>query len=177
MTDSIDGRLKHTGVKKEVAGVVFLALGIYLAVCLLSGISSSKLGGPIGEYVAGAVFYSFGYSSYIIPFLLIFIAFKLLLRRLIAISSGAPLGLAVLLFSSSALFALLSAEGTAGGKVGVFIGEPLSQYAGPTGAAVILLAISLIALLGVTGVRLHKKNGGSGKKAPPIDTNFDGFQQ
>lgn len=177
MTNSIDGGLKGTGVKKEVAGIVFLALGLYSAVCLLSGVSGSSLGGVVGEYVAKALFYSFGYSSYIIPFFLIFVAFKLLLRRIVQISSGAPLGLAVLLFASSALLALLSSEGRAGGKVGVFIGTPLSRFAGPTGAAVILLAIALIALLAITGVRLHKKTGGNDSEGPPIDTNIDGFQQ
>jgi hypothetical protein len=175
MANSIGGGLKGMGVKKEVAGVVFLALGLYSAVCLLSGVSGSRLGGVVGEYVARALFYSFGYSSYIIPFFLIFVAFKLLLRRLLLISSGAPLGLAVLLFASSGLLALISSG--AGGRVGVFIGVPLKEFTGPTGAAVILMAIILIALLAITGVRLHKKNGDNKKKGPPIDTNIDGFLQ
>jgi len=177
MTNSIDGGHKETGVKKEVAGVVFLALGLYLAVCLISGISSSKLGGVVGEYVAEAVMYSFGYSSYILPVFLIFVAFRYLLRRLVVISAAAPLGLAVLLFSSSALLALVSSEGSAGGKTGSLIAAPLKKLAGPTGSAIILLAIALIALLAITGVRLRKKDRGKDEKPPPIDTNFDGFQQ
>lgn len=177
MANSIGGGLKGMGVKKEVAGIVFLALGMYSAVCLLSGVSGARPGGVVGEYVARALFYSFGYSSYIIPFFLIFVAFKLLLRRLLLISSGAPLGLAVLLFASSALLALISPGGGAGGRVGVFIGVPLSRFTGTTGAAVILMGIALIALLAITGVRLHKKNGDNGKKGPPTDTNIDGFQQ
>lgn len=177
MTNSTDGGLKGMGVRQEIAGIVFLALGAYSAVCLMAGISGSKPGGVIGEYVAGALFYSFGYSSYIVPFFLIFVAFKLLLRRVLVISSRAPLGLGVLLFASSALLGTVSPGGQAGGKAGAFIGAPLAELTGTTGAALILLGIILAALLAVAGVRPRKRNGDKEKKEPPTDTNIDGFQQ
>ncbi|MBI5588145.1 MAG: DNA translocase FtsK 4TM domain-containing protein [Deltaproteobacteria bacterium] len=177
MTNSIDGGLKGRGVRQEIAGIVFLALGMYSAVCLMSGISGSRLGGVVGEYVARALFYSFGYSSYIIPFFLVFVAFKLLLRRILVISLTAPLGLGILLFASSALLGTISPAGKAGGKAGAFIGAPLAELTGTTGAAIILLGIILAALLAITGVRLRKRNGDKEKKEPPTDTNIDGFQQ
>jgi DNA segregation ATPase FtsK/SpoIIIE-like protein len=158
MTNSIGTAEGGKGVKHEVVGVVLLALGAYSAVCLMSGISGSKLGGVAGEYFAELLFYSFGFSSYIIPLFLTITAFKLLLRRILVISVTAPIGLAVLLFASAALLWAVSSGSGAGGAAGSFLGSHLAGLTGAAGAAIILMAIVLITLIAITGVRLRRKN-------------------
>lgn len=142
------------GIMLEVIGIAILAAGLYCGISLFSYAEVSNWGGIVGEYFSRACFYTIGYVSYGLPFILVFISAGLLLRRVFAFRTAVPVSFGFLILSLSALFAQLFGSEDAGGVIGSFLSGYLTAWFGSTGAAIALVAAVLVTLLIATGVSL-----------------------
>ncbi len=145
-------RERGKGLKQEIAGIALLAFALYIAVSLFSYGSPANWGGVIGSNISGAFLFTIGYTSYIFPFILIFISFEFLLRRFNDFRVALPVSFGVFVLASSALLSAITYTDKPGGAVGNFLSRFLSGYLGATGAVIILSAVVLIALLVATGI-------------------------
>lgn len=86
--------MAEKNVKREIRGVIFLALAIFLLICLVSydrldpslNVSSDRVrvqnyAGPIGAYIADILFLFFGLVAYLLPLGLLVAAFSDFLQR------------------------------------------------------------------------------------------------
>jgi S-DNA-T family DNA segregation ATPase FtsK/SpoIIIE len=170
-------------VKREVRGLVLLALGIFLAISLVSydrldtayNVSSDRLkvqnfAGPIGAYTADLLILFFGLVSYVIPVALLFAAFTDFLQRQVEAIYTKILGSFMLLLSLCGFMNLLIrhwtvtaklANGTpkvfsldAGGWVGNSLSTTLETSVGSAGTLLILSTALILALLLVVQLSL-----------------------
>jgi S-DNA-T family DNA segregation ATPase FtsK/SpoIIIE len=155
-------------LKKEIAGVFWLAFGIFTLLCLLSfdngdpsfnnNLSPETIrnyGGIVGAHLADLFFQVLGLPSFLIPLACFLFAWRLLKFRDIKVrfyKIGAFLalllsldGLIALHFSEIKLFRQTIAE--AGGAVGRILADPLVRYFNLTGAFLLLLVFFLVALM------------------------------
>ena len=148
----------------RICGVILLALGLFLALSLISHSphdfpNSSRapaervnLGGQIGAYLSYVSFVGVGYAAYVLPLLFLVWGWNRLLARpllpLVSRSVGL-LGMALFLcvgaglpeYSSYRAFEL-------GGWVGTSLSnEILVPYAGRSGSAVLLAALLVAAVM------------------------------
>jgi len=140
------------GVRQEIIGIALLVFALYAAVSLFSYGRPSNWGGVIGANVSGAFLFTIGYTSFIFPFILVFISIEFLLRRFNEFKVALPVSFAVFVLASSALLSGITYTDSPGGAVGNFLCRLLSGYLGATGAVIILSGIVLIALLVATGI-------------------------
>ncbi|MBI5562521.1 MAG: DNA translocase FtsK 4TM domain-containing protein [Deltaproteobacteria bacterium] len=144
-----------SGHKLEIIGIAVMAVGLYAGVSLFSYIGASvNWGGAVGDYLSRGLLYSVGYVSYCLPFFLIFVSVGLVLRRVFAFRPVVPISLGVFILSASSLLSELWGTEEAGGVAGSFLSGYLTSWFGYTGAAIILVAIVLIAILLATGLSL-----------------------
>lgn len=86
--------MAEKNVKREVRGIIFLALAIFLLICLVSydrldpslNVSSDRVrvvnyAGPVGAYTADILVLFFGLAAYLLPFGLLVAAFSDFLQR------------------------------------------------------------------------------------------------
>jgi S-DNA-T family DNA segregation ATPase FtsK/SpoIIIE len=151
----------------EIIAILLLALGLLLALCLVSAAfypndpswnsagqaETHNLTGPIGANVAAALFQFIGLAAYLLPILFFAAAW----RRLMTRSMRAPLvrviGLLMLVFAASALLAisnlhpLFDQSVPPGGLAGAWISRVLASGLNKVGATVLLLAAAATGLL------------------------------
>jgi S-DNA-T family DNA segregation ATPase FtsK/SpoIIIE len=154
----------------EIIAIALMALALLLGLCLASynpndpswnaagEAAATNWVGAIGANVAAALFQSIGLAAYLLPFMIIAAAW----RRFRARRINAPLlrvaGLALLVFSSSALLSLANihplqdASFNAGGLVGAVIARQLVGGLNTIGAAILLTAIAVTAVLLTTNL-------------------------
>lgn len=165
---------EHT---KEILGVLYLGLAVFLILCLFSynaldpslttlsrGGRVSNLGGMIGAYLADALFASLGYAAYLIPLALGFISFTFIAGQLP--EGRSSLGwrrissVLVLVLSSALLIQLKwgevslgGRESPAGGLFGWWLGHELVRFLGLTGTTLLAgwaILLSLLALIRIS---------------------------
>ncbi|MBI5971225.1 MAG: DNA translocase FtsK 4TM domain-containing protein [Deltaproteobacteria bacterium] len=147
----------------EITGIALLAVALYAAVSLLSYSEAygTSWGGFVGIYLSWALLKAIGYTAYIFPFILAFISFGFLLRRIFAFRLAVPVSFAFFILSASTLLSQmldknLFTGGPSGSKAGGLAGAFLSRYftdiLGYTGSVIILIAIVLITILIATGI-------------------------
>ena len=155
-------------MRKEILGLVWLALGIFLLVCLLSYSSDdpsfnnnlnpdriNNLVGVFGAHLADLLYQAFGLTALLWPLGCLHLAWRWLkfsevhfrATRLVAflllqITLG---GLLALRFSEVPLFG--SRINEAGGAIGRVLVQLLSRYLNLSGAAIILIVFFLVALI------------------------------
>lgn len=144
------------------------------AVLIALGVWFSALG-PVGHGLDQLLGDLIGLVRYLVPALLIVVAVLLLMNRqevdLTRFWIGGGLGLAALcglagLLGSNPSFSSSTSElQKAGGYVGALIGHSLSRALGSIGAAVILVAVLLVAIVIGTGVPVRTIFSGIGKGA------------
>lgn len=168
--------MANQNVKREVRGLVLLALGIFLAISLISydrldpsfNVSSDRVkvqnfAGPIGAYTADLLILFFGLVSYIIPAALLLAAFADFLQRQVEAIYTKVLGSFLLLLSLCGFMSLLIrhwtltsklADGTpktfaldAGGWVGNSLSTTLETSVGGAGTLLILSTVLILSLL------------------------------
>lgn len=166
---SFKEKLKH-----EIIGILLVALGIFLFLCLISydpidpslfSFSSSKVReihnwmGIVGAHVSSFLFQGFGFPSFLIPFVLGFYAFSFLFRWELKSPSIKLVGWLGILLTTSSLFSLwlkplrvYSHDLLVGGFVGEILSKNLSRYFNLPGSTVLLLAILIIAFILGTGI-------------------------
>ena len=155
-------------MRKEILGLLWLALGVFLLVCLLSYSSEdpsfnnnlnpkriNNLVGVFGSHLADLLYQSFGLTALLWPAGCLHLAWRWLkfrevhfrMPRLIAflllqISLG---GLLALEFTKVSIFGSYINE--AGGAVGRILEQLLARYLNIGGAAIILIVFFLVALI------------------------------
>lgn len=149
----------------EVKGIVILALGLILLASLVSFVPTdlswytSQPNIPaqnwvriFGAYAAGALFFTFGKSAFLIIIFMLFWSWNLLTNRVIRFSVAKLVSFFVLLCVASAILSLASLKGAvqhfeAAGIVGLAVSDFLTRYFGSLGAYIILFALGALALI------------------------------
>lgn len=149
----------------EVKGIIILALGLILLASLVSFVPTdlpwytSQPNIPAknwvricGAYAAGALFFSFGKSAYLIVLFMLFWSWNRLTNRVIRFSAAKLTSFFVLLCVASAILSLTTLGGAVGhfesaGIVGHVVSDFLSRYFGIIGAYIILFALGALALV------------------------------
>jgi S-DNA-T family DNA segregation ATPase FtsK/SpoIIIE len=151
--------------RNEIIAIALFALGMLLTLCLVffnpndpslnsAGQTETRnLVGPVGAYVSDVMLQSVGLASYLLPFLLFLAAWRRFRTRRIFAPVSRIIGLLMLLFSVSAIFALVGMpllfdrSVSAGGFIGTFVATKLADALGRVGALVLLLALAATGLL------------------------------
>ncbi|HEY6260248.1 MAG TPA: DNA translocase FtsK [Nitrospiraceae bacterium] len=166
-------------IKREVIGVVLIALALLTLLSLLSFVSGELQSGPsatppsrnligaVGAFFASTLFWSIGAAAYLFPILLGLMGARCFTQDDLSIrlrNGGASL--AALLFFSGLLHLEVTAvptissglifRGMAGGVFGRILAEGLRAYFASTGAHILIVAGLLVSLLFTTSVSLAK---------------------
>jgi S-DNA-T family DNA segregation ATPase FtsK/SpoIIIE len=168
MNDKETTALAENRMRKEILGLVWLALGIFLLICLLSYSNDDpsfnnnlhpeqvqNLIGVFGAHLADLMYQTFGLTALLWPLGCLHLAWRWLkfndvhfrITRLIAfllmqITLGALLALR---FNSIPLFGQQIDE--AGGTLGRILVQILTHYLNVGGAAIVLIVFFLVALI------------------------------
>jgi S-DNA-T family DNA segregation ATPase FtsK/SpoIIIE len=155
-------------IKKEIAGVFWLALGIYLLICLFSYKSGDpsinntfnpkqieNYGGWIGSHLADLLFQGFGIPVLLVPFACLIFSWRLLKFRDIKFRAYKIGAFLLLLLTLDSLFALHISNisffdqnfAHPGGAVGAILGGTLADYLNIAGATIFLLVFLLVAIM------------------------------
>ncbi|HEX7331177.1 MAG TPA: DNA translocase FtsK 4TM domain-containing protein [Pyrinomonadaceae bacterium] len=171
--------LPRAGRGNEILGILFLALGLLLALCLISAAfypndpswnsagqaETQNWAGSIGANVAATAFQFIGLAAYLLPLLLFGAAW----RRFHSSSGHHPwtriAGLLVLVVAAAALLSisqmrpLFDASVQPGGLLGAVVAQGLASGLNNVGATVLLVAIAASGLLLATNfsfIRLYE---------------------
>ena len=164
--DSIKERLRH-----EIVGILLVAIGIFLLLSLVSydptdpsffSYTSSKIRdihnwmGIVGAYLSGLLFQGFGFSSFLIPFVLSVFAFSFILRWEWKYPSVKLIGWSVILLATSSFLSLwlkpLRQDPMVGGFLGEIISRGLVRYFNRPGATILLLVSLILSFVLGTGI-------------------------
>src|SRR6185295_4857049 len=166
-------------IKREVIGVVLIALALLTLLSLLSFVSgevkagtsatppSRNLIGSVGAFFASTLFWSIGAAAYLFPILLGLLGIRCFTQDDLSIRlRNAGASLAALLFFSSLLHLEITGvptissgliyRGMAGGLFGRVLAEGLRAYFASTGAHILIMAGLLVSLLFTTSMSLAK---------------------
>jgi S-DNA-T family DNA segregation ATPase FtsK/SpoIIIE len=171
--------LPRAGRGNEILAILFIALGLLLALCLISAAfypndpswnsagaaETHNWAGAIGANVAATAFQFIGLAAYLLPLLLFAAAW----RRFHTATIHRPLmriaGLLILVVSASALLSishlrpLFDSSVQPGGLLGAVVAQGLASGLSNVGATVLLIAIAATGLLLATNfsfVRLYE---------------------
>jgi S-DNA-T family DNA segregation ATPase FtsK/SpoIIIE len=164
--DSIKERLRQ-----EIVGILLVAVGIFLLLSLISydptdpsffSYISPKVRnihnwtGIVGAYLSGLLFQGFGFSSFLVPFVLCVFAFSFIVRWEWKYPSVKLVGWLVILLATSSLlnlwFGSLHQDPMIGGFVGEIISRGLVRYFNLPGATILLLVALILSFVLGTGV-------------------------
>ena len=161
-------------IKNEILGVIFLGLGIFFslsvvsydpadpALNVISSIQSiNNLGGVIGAYTADILFSTFGISAYFLCAVTFLISFMQFMGREITLNWKEAISYALLVVSVAAIFHLRfeivhvhNQPIEAGGILGGLLGEVLRRWLGRAGAYTITATLAILALLYSTHISI-----------------------
>ncbi len=183
------GRARPGRWQREVKGISALALAGFSAFALVVFDPWLRLGdqaspvGPLGVWLGWAVFWAFGYASYVLPLALAFYGVSTFFRQKLGVCWPALTGCAFLAVSLTGLLARASDTLKGVPKGGIFgwgVVELLRLSVGEAGALLVLLALipigglfltqaSYAALLGVLreGLRTLYRRTQAAPKAEP----------
>jgi DNA segregation ATPase FtsK/SpoIIIE, S-DNA-T family len=151
--------------RNEIVAVALLAVGLLVALCLVSyspndpswvsaGAQSARnWTGRLGANVAAALFQSFGLAAALLPVLLVAAAWRRFRTRRIQAPASRVIGLVTITVAASALLSLFVAQPlvdrsfNAGGFLGVLVAESLRGALNTVGTAVLLFAAASVGLL------------------------------
>ncbi|PLX99833.1 MAG: cell division protein FtsK [Desulfuromonas sp.] len=155
-------------LKKEIIGLIWLAIGAYLLLCLLTFNSAdpsfnnnlhpdriSNFGGVIGSHMTDLLYQGFGIPILLVPCAFLLFAWKLLKFRDLHVKPYKVGAFLLLILSLDGLFALhISAFNflgetihRPGGAVGAILGGALEKYLNTSGATIFLLVFLIVALM------------------------------
>ncbi|MBT8491373.1 MAG: DNA translocase FtsK 4TM domain-containing protein, partial [Deltaproteobacteria bacterium] len=153
---------------KEIAGVILVALSLFLILCLVSYKSTDpsfthyapgkviiqNLGGFVGAYSSDSLLRVLGISAYWIPIVFIILSFQLLLNRHFRITPISVVGFIGLVFSTATLLAgryktiaLFGVTLNAGGLLGTLSSDFLQSYLNHIGTYLLLVVILIVSLM------------------------------
>jgi DNA segregation ATPase FtsK/SpoIIIE, S-DNA-T family len=151
--------------RNEIIAILLLALGVVLALCLISynpddpswnaaGRSSTRNWiGPFGANIAATLFQFIGLAAYLLPLLLLAAAWRRFRTRRIRAPLSRIIGLVMLLLGAAALFDIFIAQRIfdgsfePGGAVGELLSRVLVSGLSKVGATILLAALAAMGLL------------------------------
>ncbi len=155
---------------KELYAILWLALGVFLALCLISydpadpalnvatnmaGVTN--LGGPVGAYCADLLFMIFGISAYVLAGLCFLTSTMLFLGRQVHLDWRQFVAALVMIFATAAMlhirFGVIMFRAQpieAGGVVGGLIGTGATRYLNTAGAYVVAGTLLFLSFLYAT---------------------------
>ncbi len=154
---------------REITALVFLALAIFLTLCLVSYNASdlerdsrgmrlyaaTNYGGIIGAYTAHALFKVIGVAACWLPVVLFFLSFRLFLQELFVLDVLTVTGVFALILSSAGLLSLIGdnlritwTEASSGGILGTILKDALHPYLNTVGSGIFLCLAFLLSLMG-----------------------------
>ncbi len=157
----------RTSRRNEIVAILFLALGLLLALCLVSAAyfpndpswnsagqtETRNWAGFIGANVAAALFQAIGIAAFLIPVLFFAASWRRLRAKALRPSLFPLIGLITLVLSAAALLSIsqlspvFDASVQPGGLIGTVIARMLAGGLNTVGATVILLAFAATGLL------------------------------
>lgn len=149
---------KHI-LRYEVLAIVTLSLAILIAVSLYSMGDDDNMAGFVGSTIAWALFLVIGYSSYVVPVLLLAASVELFIKRKLTIKMSFPVSLVLFGLSLSGLCTLMIYKDMAGGIVGGVLADVLVMYFSLVGAYIVLFTIFIIATVISTGLSFFELTG------------------
>ncbi len=154
---------------REIKGVVCLALAIFTLLCLVSyhpqdpsftrfvvdGKATHNFTGYIGSYAADSLIRLLGFSSFLLPLILLLCSFKYFLRPAFVIKTGRLLGFFFFVLAFAGLMSLIFNSGItiygetmkAGGFIGSSIVDLLLYFFNTAGTSIILILIFIVTLI------------------------------
>ena len=154
----------------EIKGVILFAVGLIVFASLISftpfdlgfitthpNIPAKNFIRTFGAYLAGLLFFLFGWSSYVIPVLVFFVAVKLFKQEKPDLRLPRFVGILVLLLSLSSLVATFSLKNAAmkfshAGFLGFAISGFMTNYFGNLGASVLFITLIILSIALVTDI-------------------------
>lgn len=164
-----------TGKIREIPGVICLAIGIFLLLCLASyhpvdpsfthfvaeSVKTHNLIGYAGSYTADSLIRLLGLSAFLLPLVILIASVKYFLDRAFRVGMLPVAGFAGLILSTSALFTAILSDlqiyGVtlgAGGLLGTVSSKFLKEYFNQTGTYIILLLIFILSLMVMSNLSL-----------------------
>ena len=154
------GRSEAAVRGREIAGIVLLAVGLFLQVALLSlQLGGGELMGPLGRVCARGLYAGVGMGANVVTVMLIVLPIRLLAGRRLLRSFGEGIGLVLGLVALVVLLHLLgrhvrvSGYG-AGGLLGEVLAEVLRAAVSTAGTALVAAMGVALALVITTGMRM-----------------------
>lgn len=159
---------KNGSYKKEIGGIVILAVCLFITTSLLSYSQNdpaffaqgtmgkiANWGGIVGSYLAGGLFFLIGFSAYLLPILLFIISMELFLRKDFPFKPSISISLFLLLISFSGFLSIFASDKFyAGGLTGGYIDYFLEDYLNTIGTIILLIAVMAITLVFGTGLSI-----------------------
>src|SRR5215470_5648966 len=145
---------------REIAGIVLLAIGLFLAASLLSlQLGTGTLMGPLGRFCARALYAGTGIGAHLVTAMMILLPIRLLAGRRLFRGFGEAIGLLLLLVSLSVLLHLVGrhyriAGYGSGGLLGEVLAEVLRAAVSTAGTALVGLVGLALGLVITTGMRM-----------------------
>ena len=162
----------------EAAGVIFIALGIFLGVCVFIKTDTGLLGGAFRDVLFGL----FGMFVYLVPFALVALGIAVIAARSKKGSAGKKALIALLVVSvfslahtfiinrldmTSGFFSYVAASytqgmehGAGGGAVGCLLVYPCHLLIGHVGCVILFITTLLISVLVLTGLSIKRMSRG-----------------
>lgn len=155
-------------LRKEIAGLLWLALGLLLLLCLVSYNNAdpsfnnnlrpdkvANFGGVFGAHIADLLYQAIGLTALLLPLACLLTGWRLLKMRDIKFRFYKALALTGLILSLAGLLALSVHEVSilsqtireAGGGAGRILADSLSAWLNPSGAAIVLGVFFLVFLI------------------------------
>ena len=151
---------------REIKGVIFLALAVFLLLCLFSysphdpsftrfvadDTSTHNLTGKFGSYTADSIIRMLGIAAFLLPLALLVCSFQYFLRPAFEISAPRVIGFLFFTLSCSGLSGALFKSGfllygenlRAGGLLGAGLDRFLLTYFNAAGSYIILVVLFII---------------------------------
>lgn len=157
---------------KELYGILFLALGVFFGLCLLSynpadpAFNSASnieqignLGGIVGAYLADILFTILGVSAYVLCGALILMSVMQFAGKTIKIKGSEAVAYAILIIAASTIlhlrFDIVTISGhpvSGGGLIGSLLGVVLQKYLNKPGAYTVATALFIVAFFYATHI-------------------------
>lgn len=156
--------VRESRLKPETKHGIYVVLVFTFGVIFLLGLLGWA--GQLGDGLAVALSYLFGWGKYATPIILLWIGYLVARPQRYAFRLANGIGLTLLVLSGTGFLHLIGvspeqatstiAEGNGGGYFGLLLSYPLQSMLGPWATGVILLAIFVIALLVLFDVSLER---------------------
>lgn len=171
--DGVKEKLPKKFRTREIAGIGFLACGVFLFLCLISyypmdpsftrffaeSVKTHNIVGYIGSYTADTLIRLFGISVFLLPVVILIVSYKYFVDESFHLGLALTAGFAGIIFSTSGLIAaavesifVYGEKLRAGGFSGYIVASFLNDYLNQTGTYIVLIVTCLISLMLLTNL-------------------------